>query len=173
MLSDVQHTGTIVGVGSYSSVEEVSVPVYTAAKTVHGYLPDDRESATQFLRECKLMSTIHHPNIVQFLGVCYSSDSRVPALVMERMLTNLHSLLMLQLDPPSPPSEAGNSTPLALSLASKISILHDVASGLAYLHEQSPPIIHRNLSARNVLLNSAMVAKIADLQLSLSRKAVC
>ena len=77
--------------------------------------------------------------------------------------TNLHSLLMLQPDPPSPPSVTGNSTPLALSLASKISILHDVASGLAYLHEQSPPIIHRNLSARNVLLNSAMVAKIADL----------
>ena len=44
MLSDVQHTGTIVGVGSYSSVEEVSVPVDAAAKTVHGYLPDDRES---------------------------------------------------------------------------------------------------------------------------------
>ena len=160
MLSDVQHTGTIVGVGSYSSVEEVSVAVDAAAKTVHGYLPDDRESATHFLRECKRMSTIRHPNIVQFLGVCYLSDSRVPALVMERMLTNLHSLLMLQLDPPSPPSEA---TPLALSLASKISILHDVASGLAYLHEQSPPISHRNLSARNVLLNSAMVAKIADL----------
>ena len=101
------------------------------------------------------MSTIRHPSIVQFLGVCYSSDSRVPALVMERMLTNHHSLLMLQLDPQSPSSEAGNSTPLALSLASEISILHDVASGLAYLHEQSPPIIHRNLSARNVLLNSA------------------
>ena len=56
MLSDVQHTGTIVGVGSYSSVEEVSVPVDAAAKTVHGYLPDDRESATQFLRDDE-----HHP----------------------------------------------------------------------------------------------------------------
>ena len=163
MLSDVQHTGTIVGVGSYSSVEEVSVPVDAAAKTVHGYLPDDRESAAQFLRVCKLMSTIRHPNIVQFLGVCYSSDSRVPALVMERMLTNLHSLLMLQPDPPSPPSVTGNSTPLALSLASKISVLHDVASGLAYLHGQSPPIIHRNLSARNVLLNSAHALYMYDI----------
>ena len=34
---------------------------------------------------------------------------------------------------------------------------------IAFLHEQSPPIIHRDLSARNVLLNSGMVAKIADL----------
>ena len=45
----------------------------------------------------------------------------------------------------------------------KCSVLHDVTSGLAYLHERPSPIIHRDLSARNVLLNSAMVAKIADL----------
>ena len=32
-----------------------------------------------------------------------------------------------------------------------------------YLHDRSPPIIHRDLSAKNVLLNSAIVAKIADL----------
>ncbi|CAI7992700.1 Raf homolog serine/threonine-protein kinase Raf, partial [Geodia barretti] len=51
------------------------------------------------------------------------------------------------------------SFPLSL----KCSILHNVACGLTYLHERSPPIIHRDLSARNVLLNSGMVAKIADL----------
>ena len=34
---------------------------------------------------------------------------------------------------------------------------------VAYLHERSPPIIHRDLSARNVLLNTGMVAKIGDL----------
>ena len=38
-----------------------------------------------------------------------------------------------------------------------------MARGLAYLHGQSPPIIHRDLSAKNVLLNSGMVGKIADL----------
>ena len=48
-------------------------------------------------------------------------------------------------------------------MALKCSVLHNVACGLAYLHEQSPPVIHRDLSARNVLLDSEMVAKIADL----------
>ena len=42
-------------------------------------------------------------------------------------------------------------------------ILHDVALGLRYLHEHSPPIIHRDLSANNVLLTSSMSAKISDL----------
>ena len=42
-------------------------------------------------------------------------------------------------------------------------ILHDIALGLYYLHQHSPPIIHRDLSANNVLLTSSMSAKISDL----------
>ena len=38
-----------------------------------------------------------------------------------------------------------------------------MVSGLAYLHERSPPVIHRDLSAKNVLLTSELVGKIADL----------
>ena len=43
------------------------------------------------------------------------------------------------------------------------SILNDVALGLHYLHSQTPPIIHRDLSANNVLLTPNMTAKIGDL----------
>ena len=42
-------------------------------------------------------------------------------------------------------------------------ILLDVALGLHYLHEFSPPIIHRDLSSNNVLLTTSMTAKISDL----------
>ena len=95
------------------------------------------------------MSTLRHPHIVQFLGVCYLPGARLPSLVMERLDTNLHELL---------------ETTTNLPLAVKNSILlADTVRGLLYLHSQSPPIIHRDLTARNVLLNSAMVAKIADL----------
>ena len=43
------------------------------------------------------------------------------------------------------------------------SILHDVALGLCYLHSQTPPIIHRDLSSNSVLLTPNMTAKISDL----------
>ena len=43
------------------------------------------------------------------------------------------------------------------------SILHDVALGLCYLHSQTLPIIHRDLSSNNVLLTPNMTAKISDL----------
>ena len=48
----------------------------------------------------------------------------------------------------------------------KNSILLDVSLGLLYLHKQTPPIVHRDLTANNVLLTSAMKAKIADLGVS-------
>ena len=168
MLSNVRLTGTTIGAGAYGSVEEVAIPgAICAAKKIHDFLHDTSQlgqaeidkATTQFVRECQLMSTLRHPNIVQFLGVCFFPGSRLPALVMERLLTSLHDLLDPKIDPPPPPDAPKPFFPLGL----RCSILHNVANGLAFLHEQSPPIIHRDLSARNVLLNSGMVGKIADL----------
>ena len=163
VLSDVQLTGTTIGGGAYGQVEEVAFPVEAAAKTIHAILqggPNElSKAAAEFVRECQLMSATRHPNVVQFLGVAFFPGSRLPALVMERLLTSLHDLL----DPDTPPPP-GAPSPLAFfSVVLKCSVLHNVACGLAYLHERSPPVIHRDLSARNVLLSSEMVAKIADL----------
>ena len=158
VLSDVQLTGTEIGGGAYGKVGEVVFPVGAAAKTIYDFLREAK-AATEFVRECQLMSTLRHPNIVQFLGVAFFPGSRLPALVMERLLTSLHDLLA----PNTPPPCGAVTPPSFFSMALKCSVLHNVAYGLAYLHERSPPVIHRDLSARNVLLDSKMVAKIADL----------
>ena len=162
VLSNVHLTGTVIGSGAYGSVEEVTLPLCGAAKRVHNALLGSPKISTQFVGELQLMSTLHHPNIVQFLGVCLFPGSQLPALVMERLLINLHDLL----DPETKDSQSPRADPGPLSLFNirlKCSVLQNVASGLAYLHEQTPPIIHRDLSAKNVLLTSQLVAKIADL----------
>ena len=163
ILHDVRPTGRTIGVGSYGSIEEVAIPgAVCAVKKIHEFFQDParmpqegiEKASREFVRECQLMSTLRHPHIVQFLGVCFLPGSRMPALVMEMLQTSLHEIL----DPePPPPTKA--FIPVSL----KRSILHDVASGLSFLHSHSPPIIHRDLSARNVLLSVGMVAKIADL----------
>ena len=96
----------------------------------------------------QMMADIRHPHIVQFLGLCYLKGSTLPVLVMERLDRSLDDLLE-------------NSPGLPLPL--KRSLLADVAQGLLYLHTRNPPIVHRDLSARNVLLTSSLVAKISDL----------
>ena len=167
VLSNVTLTGTRIGAGAYGSVDEVAISVCGAAKKIHDIFQDRSEipqvevdkASTQFVKECQLMSTLRHPNIVQFLGVCFFAGSRLPALVMERLLTSLHDLLDPETQPPP-----GTRPPLSFfKLGLKCSVLHNVASGLDYLHHQTPPIIHRDLSARNILLNSSLVGKIADL----------
>ena len=168
VLPNVRLTGIRIGAGAYGTVEEVAIPgAICAAKKIHEIFLDRseipaveiRRSISQFVRECQLMSTLRHPNIVQFMGVCFFPGSQLPALVMERLLTSLHDLLDPEIDPPPPPDAPKPFFPLSL----KCSILHNVADGLTYLHERSPPIIHRDLSARNVLLSSDMVAKIVDM----------
>lgn len=67
---------------------------------------------------------------------------------MELMNTTLHKLL-----------EATPNIPLPL----KCSFLRDVSRGLAFLHNLQPPTIHRDLTAKNVLVNSGLVCKLADL----------
>ena len=163
LLVNARPTGRTIGEGSYGSVEEVEIPgAKCAAKKIHDFFQDPtrmpaegiQKASREFVRECQLMSTLRHPHIVQFLGVCFLPGSRMPALVMEQLLTSLHEIL-----DPEPPPQTKAYIPVSL----KRSVLHNVASGLSFLHSHSPPVIHRDLSARNVLLNTGMVAKIADL----------
>ena len=101
----------------------------------------------KYLQECQLMSSLRHPNIAQFLGLCFLPDSQLPVLLMEKLNESLDNLL---------------ETVPNIGLPLKVSILEDVAKGLLYLHNYKPPIIHRDLTARNVQLTEFFVAKITD-----------
>ena len=107
----------------------------------------------RFCAEIKILSELRHPNFVRFIGVHIRENSTFPfVLVMELMYTSLaHCLTQYESEKEKFP------------LAMKLLILQDVATALVYLHSQDPPILHRDLSANNVLLTSNMRAKVADL----------
>ena len=100
------------------------------------------------LKRCQRIFQLRHPNIVQFLGVCYKPGSpTVPILVMETMDSSLSMLLK---DYPNIPID------------SKLSILLGVSLGLKFLHSQKPSVVHCNLSSHNILLTPHLQAKISD-----------
>ncbi len=106
---------------------------------------------TDFVEECKLMSQLRHPHIVQFLGVCYLPGAQLPVLLMEKLQTSLDNLL-----------ETSPNIPIDL----KVHLLTGTGRGVVYLHSRTPPIAHRDLSAKNILVDNGLNAKIADLGVS-------
>ena len=151
-LTGVKVTDRELGHGSYATVLELEyMGLKCAGKKIHQLLLRQGDASYQvrrFEEECRLLSQVRHPNIVQFLGVCFQQRVRAPILVMEFLPTNLTSCI-----------EKYSILPKEISY----SILHDVALGLCYLHSQAPAIIHRDLSSNNVLLTPNMTAKISDL----------
>ena len=150
-LIGIQVTNRILGYGSYTSVFELEfMGLKCAGKKIYEHLLDQQEDTSctvyRFEEECRVLSQLNHPNIVQFLGVYFQGEDKLPILVMEFLPTNLTSCI-------------GQYGVLAKEVS--YSILYDVALGLSYLHNQN--IIHRDLSSNNVLLTSNMTAKITDL----------
>ena len=88
--------------------------------------------------------------IVTSLGVYYPAmdQYRLPVMVMEKMQQSLRALV-----------EKYDNIPLNV----KLSILYEVCLGLRYLHSRNPPIVHRDLTPTNILLNYRLEAKITDL----------
>ena len=144
-------TGKVLGNGTYGSVIELT----SARETVAGKVLRMSSTAqvlpvaNRVCGELIMMTQLHHPNIVKCKGVSLLMNQPLPVLLMERLTSSLYAYLL----------HPDNSD---LLVERKVSILHDTASGLDYLHSRTPAIIHRDLTAKNVLLDSQLKAKIAD-----------
>ena len=102
---------------------------------------------------CRTVASLHHPHIVQFLGVSYddASSPRVLYFVTEGLPLTLASCI----------NHFG-----VLPDEVAYSILGDVALALRYLHEQSPPVVHGDLSAKAILLARDFTAKVSGVGVS-------
>ncbi|XP_020214104.1 cold-responsive protein kinase 1 [Cajanus cajan] len=116
-------------------------------------LGHSRKIDEQFESEVKLISNVHHKNLVRLLGCCINGQERI--LVYEYMANNsLDRFLFGQ--------KKGS-----LNWKQRYDIILGTAKGLAYLHEDFHIcIIHRDIKTSNILLDEDMQPKIADFGLA-------
>ncbi|POM68393.1 TKL protein kinase [Phytophthora palmivora] len=105
------------------------------------------EQAQTFVDEIKLASKLDHPNIVTFIGAAWSTRFDMQALFEYVENGDLHSYLA--------PSRPRYWTRIKLQLAV------DVIEALVYVHTLTPPLVHQELSSRNVLISTDMQAKLS------------
>ena len=140
------------GIGSYGAVcKAMCDDLPCAAKILHPALfqftaPGNTSVMRKFEQECRLLSAIKHPHIVQYLGMYHDPESRLPVLLMELMDESLTRFLERSDDP--------------LPYHTEMNLCHDIALALSYLHSNG--IIHRDLSSNNVLLIAGSRAKVTD-----------
>ena len=153
--------GNEIGRGAYETVhkgvyEGKSVAVKKIHRLLLDYAQDDPEAfqriSNEFERECDLLKTLICKNVVQFVGVFEIGGERV--LVMELLHETLASAL----------KRMKSTGGLTGKTAGRI--CYDIARGLNYLHTRTPPLVHRDLNAKNILLTEDGTAKISDVGVS-------
>mmetsp|Transcript_26441 Transcript_26441/g.44151 ORF Transcript_26441/g.44151 Transcript_26441/m.44151 type:complete len:1556 (-) Transcript_26441:105-4772(-) len=111
---------------------------------------------TEFVSEMRHLSKLRHPCITTVMGAVISKKSE-PMLVMEYMdHGSLYDLV--------------HNESMVVDGELVLPILRDIAQGVRFLHAASPLVIHGDLKARNVLVDSKFRAKVADFGLSQKKK---
>ena len=140
-------TEVVLGKGGWGEVKVAGFRgLKVAAKCLYEVIISPYNIGT-FSREMNIASKIRHPNLLQFIGATTEGN---PMILTELMPTSLRKEL-----------ETGG-----LAYPAILSISLDVACALNYLHLFKPhPILHRDVSSANVLLQSIIGgwrAKVSD-----------
>ena len=140
-------TERILGRGGWGEVRVAHFHgLEVAAKVLHETIISEY-NVSLFSREMNIASKIRHPNLLQFIGATTEGN---PMILTELMPTSLRKEL-----------ETGG-----LAYPAILSISLDVACALNYLHLFKPhPILHRDVSSANVLLQTTggvWRAKVSD-----------
>ncbi len=98
--------------------------------------------------EWHILRALRHSCVIQYLDIVQDSDTGLPALLMERAVCSLTTLLR----------HHPTSGPLPQQM--QLQLIHDITRGVAYLHSNS--ILHRNLSSNNILITTGARAKVSD-----------
>ena len=145
---EIQLTDQELGRGGWAVVRVAKFRgLQVAAKCLYNLIVSDYNRQL-FVREMSIAARVRHPNLVQFIGAMMEGE---PIILTELMATSLRAVLERR------PFNPAQITSISL----------DVARALNYLHLMHPdPIIHRDISSANVLLepgpNNSWRAKVSD-----------
>ena len=145
---EIQLTDQELGRGGWAVVRVAKFRgLQVAAKCLHNVIVSDYNRQL-FVREMSIAARVRHPNLVQFIGAMVEGE---PIILTELMATSLRAVLERR------PFNPAQTTSISL----------DVARALNYLHLMHPdPIIHRDISSANVLLepgpSNSWKAKVSD-----------
>ncbi|XP_054819636.1 lysM domain receptor-like kinase 3 isoform X2 [Prosopis cineraria] len=110
----------------------------------------DIEASQEFLAELKVLTHVHHLNLVRLIGYCVEGSL---FLVYEYINNGNLSHHLRSSDP--------------LPWSTRVQIALDSARGLEYIHEHTVPVyIHRDVKSLNILIDKSFHAKVADFGLS-------
>eukprot|EP01089_Gocevia_fonbrunei_P022101 TRINITY_DN879_c0_g1_i1.p1 TRINITY_DN879_c0_g1~~TRINITY_DN879_c0_g1_i1.p1 ORF type:complete len:401 (-),score=122.39 TRINITY_DN879_c0_g1_i1:94-1296(-) len=112
------------------------------------FFVDDQFMQKYIEREMDTLTAIHHPNIVQLLGICMEQEDVY--LITEFVNGgDLHKRLLES---------------KTLSWNQKVSYCKDIALAMTYLHSKN--IMHRDLKSHNLLLGEGDKIKVCDFGLA-------
>ncbi|CAH1413993.1 unnamed protein product [Lactuca virosa] len=141
----------VIGTGGYGTVykAEIQPNNVVVVKKLHSSSSENVD-LNGFLNEVRALTNIRHRNIVKLYGYC--SHARHSFFIYEYLEKgSLGSILR------------SDVLVKELDWLKRVNIVKAVANGLAYKHHDcSPPIIHRDISIANILLDSDYEAHISD-----------
>lgn len=103
-------------------------------------------SRRRFEEEAAILAAVQHPYVVRMVGCGFQEKAETGSLVMELMEHDLRTVIEMRCPNPGP-----GLSPFPLIVA--IDIMLQIGEGMKYLREHK--ILHRDLKAKNILLNRA------------------
>nr|XP_027090551.1 MDIS1-interacting receptor like kinase 2-like [Coffea arabica] len=141
-----------IGVGGCGRVFRAELPngQVVAVKKLHATDGDALRRLKDFTNEIQALTNIRHRNIVELYGFC--SHTQHTFLVYEFLKGG--SLMQLL---------SNDETASMFDWIKRVNIVKDVAKALSYIHQDClPSIVHRDISSKNILLDSKYQAHISD-----------
>ncbi|KAG5533737.1 hypothetical protein RHGRI_027802 [Rhododendron griersonianum] len=137
--------GGVVGMVSWHSIRSI---VGIAVKRLKAMTA---KAEMEFAVEVEMLGRVRHKNLLGLRGFYAGGDERLIVydfMHNHSLLTHLHGQLAFH---------------CSLDWPRRVSIAIGSAKGIAYLHHEADPhIIHRDIKASNILLDSEFQAKVAD-----------